>query len=246
MSLIRHPRAAGAKPASPTEADAAGPYRAEAARFAVLRRVAPMLRHDMAGAMQPLGMIAMVLQRRIQGAAPDMPAIAKNVASIGTLTKEAVAGCMDAISWLAPREDIAVGLQTGTDEVLKLLGIELSASALSAVNDIADGAGDAPQSYFRSVLVGAVLAFCDQASESGVLHVSLQIGAQDDSTRGQRCLLLKVVPDATGNATPAGDKPRRIDWVDVQAMADSFGATATCGDGWVTLGLPGQNDSASR
>lgn len=242
MSLRRHPDAAGAKPALPTEADAAGPYRAEAARFAVLRRVAPMLRHDMAGAMQPLGMIAMVMQRRMQGAAPDMAAIAKNVASIGTLSKEAVAGCMNAISWLAPREDVAVDLQVGTDEVLKLLGIELSASALVSVNAVAAGEAVASQSYFRSVLVGAILAFCDQVSKGGELHVSVAGTGQNGAADSQRRLLVKVVSDPAANAPPAADKARRIDWLDVQAMADSFGVQATCGEGWVTLGLPGRND----
>ncbi|MBC7649266.1 MAG: hypothetical protein H7197_09170, partial [Vitreoscilla sp.] len=62
---------------------------AEAACYAVLRRLMPVLRHDVAGALQPVRMLLMVLERRMQAAEPDLEAIAKNVTSLSTLTKQA-------------------------------------------------------------------------------------------------------------------------------------------------------------
>ena len=48
---------------------------AEAATYALLRRLTPALRHHMVGALQPLGMVAAMLERRSQVAAPDMASI---------------------------------------------------------------------------------------------------------------------------------------------------------------------------
>ncbi|MEO7253008.1 MAG: hypothetical protein ABIZ64_02090, partial [Casimicrobium sp.] len=78
---------------------------AEAACYAVLQRIAPVLRHDVAGLMQPMGMLMMLLQRRVQLPEPDLQMIAKNVASANALTKQATVGCINAISWMISRED---------------------------------------------------------------------------------------------------------------------------------------------
>lgn len=202
---------------------------AEAARFAVLSRVAPMLRHDMAGALQPLGMVAMVMQRRVQVPEPDLSAIAKNAASIFSLTKEAAAGCIDAISWLAPREDPSVSLRCGVEDVLKVLLVELSGCGLEAVNDVPENAPGAPQGYFRTVLAGALLAICDEGTGGGRLH----IGTHADQTR----LVLRLVAVETSVQT-AGTRPRCIEWRDVQAIAASLGTTLERSEDGVTLGLP--------
>ena len=97
---------------------------AEAASYAVLRRIAPALRHDVAGFMQPVGMLVMVLQRRVQLPEPDLQAIGKTVASVTALAKEATTGCMNAVDWLASREDIRVPMVAGADEVVRLLALE--------------------------------------------------------------------------------------------------------------------------
>jgi hypothetical protein len=204
----------------------------EAARFAVLCRVAPMLRHDMAGALQPLGMVAMVLQRRVQASDPDLAAIAKNAASISSLTKDAAAGCIDAISWLAPREDPVVSLHRGVEDVLKVLLVELSGCGLEAVNDIPENSSDAPQGYFRTVLAGALLAFCDEGTGGGKLHIGVLAGQS-----GPARLVLRLVAAETSVGVASRHK-RRIEWPDVQALATSSGTTLERSEDGFTLGLP--------
>jgi len=215
---------------------------AEAAFYAVLRRVAPVLRHDVAGFMQPVGMLMMVLQRRVQMPKPDLQMIAKNVASVSALAKEATAGCMNAMGWIAAREDAAVSLRSSVIEVAKLLAMELSAQGLDINNTIPSDAVAVPQSFFRSVLVGAVLAFCDQRMAGSTLQVSLDVEA-GDNTAAHR-LMLRMLPgdspDAPGltDSSAMGLASRRIDWADVEAMAGTFGVAMERGDGYLTLGLP--------
>jgi hypothetical protein len=212
---------------------------AEAASYAVLRRIAPVLRHDVAGFMQPVGMLMMVLQRRVQMPEPDLQAIAKNVASVSALTKEATTGCMNAMGWMASREDTGVSLLHSVDEAAKLLAMELSASGLEITNAISDDAVTIPQSFFRGVLMAALLAFCDQRTAGSILRLSLEPGAESGS--GDLRLMLRMLPGdaAAAAASPAMDrKSRSIDWHDVEAMARSFGATMSRGEGWLSLDLP--------
>ena len=209
---------------------------AEAAHYAVLCRVAPMLRHDMAGALQPLGMVAMVLQRRIQAAEPDLHSISKNVASIGSLTKEAAAGCMNAIGWLAPREDPAVSWRSGVENVLQVLAIELSGCRLEPANCIPEGAATAPESYFRTVFAGALLAFCDQCTVAGPLQIVIDDSQNNAGGQGRPRLCLSV--PSSGEPKPQALRSRPILWQDVQALATCWGAEVVMGDGWMTVGLP--------
>ena len=203
----------------------------EAASYAVLHRVAPALRHDVAGVMQPVGMLVMVLQRRVQMPEPDMQAIVKNVTSVCALAKDATTGCMNAMDWMASRQDASVSLHAGADEVVRLLALELSGRGLTAANDIADDKACLPRRFFRSILASALLAWCDQEPGAGVLRIS---GASDANDAE---LKLQFEADGTALAADAASPQRRIGWDDVEALARASGATLSRGDGWLRLQL---------
>ena len=197
----------------------------------MLHRIVPALRHDVAGFIQPVGMLVMVLQRRVQMPEPDMQAIAKNVMSVSALTKEATTGCMNAMDWMASREDVSVSLHAGADDVVRLLALELTGCGLSAANDIAEDKARLPRRFFRSVLAGALLAWCDQKPGAGVLRIS---GASDAN---EAELKLQFEADGTALAADAVSPQRPIGWDDVEALARACGATLSRGDGWLRLRL---------
>lgn len=239
-------RAAAAPPVTP---DFLQERLAEAASYAVLRRIAPALRHDVAGFMQPVGMLVMVLQRRLQMPEPDLQAIAKNVTSVSALAKEATTGCMNAMDWTASREDACVSFPAGVDEVVRLLALELSGRGLSATHDMAAdmpanrpaNKARVPRRFFRSVLAAALLAWCDQKPGAGVLRIS----GSSDANEAE----LKLQFEADGTALPpdAGSPQRRIGWNDVEALARASGATLSMGDDWLRLRLRhSSGDAANR
>lgn len=212
---------------------------AEAASFAVLRRIAPVLRHDVAGFMQPIGMMMMVLLRRVQAPEPDLQEIAKNVASASVLTKDATSRCMNAMDWMASRGDISVGLRRSVDEVTKLLAVEFLTSGLQISNDISNDDVTVPASFFRSVVTGALLAFCDQRTGGSVLQISLESKTEDNQPALGLMLRMQSGKAVYLNELPLIDRSSRsIDWSDVDAMAGSFGIAATRGIGWLGLDLP--------
>ena len=222
--------------ASPLARSEPAPNRlAEAARYAVLQRIAPVLRHDVAGLMQPVAMLMIVLQRRVQSPEPDMLTIAKNVASASAMAKEATAGYMSVMGWIGAREDAEVSLRSSVNEAATLLAMELSAQGLEISNIISSDAATVPQSFFRSVLVGALLAFCDQRTAGSTLQISLHTETENGSTANQ--LMLRMLP-GDAPVVPSADRPSRpMDWPDVEAMAGSFGVAVTRGEGYLALGL---------
>jgi len=196
----------------------------------------------MAGSMQPISMIAMVLQRRMQAPEPDMQAIAKNTASISALTKDAMAAGMDAMGWLTQRDDAPIELQAGLQEMTRMLTIELSACGLQLVSEAGLHAPQVPRGFVRTVLVAAVLAFCDGPREAGTLSIRVE-SSLDNGSGGMpgSALIVRRTPDpeAAGFAESlAPTRTRPIGWDDVQALASLFGVPVTLGAGWVKIRLP--------
>lgn len=231
------PSESAARPSSP---EGLNDRLAEAACYAVLRRLMPALRHDVAGTMQPVRMLLMVLERRVQALEPDMQAITKSVISASALTKQATADCINALEWIGSSQDAHVSLSSSVDEAIKLLAIDLSANALELVNGISDDAVTASQSFLRTVFMGALLAFCDQRDVGGILHVTSEV-ANDSYSANQLRLRLRLLPGDAGKSPAFEDivgKNRLIDWSDVEAMARSFSVSVARGDGWLTLDLP--------
>ncbi len=214
---------------------------AEAAHYAVLNRLMPVLRHEVAGAMQPARMLLMVLEKRLQTTDPDLQAIAKNVTSVNKVFKEASTSCLSALGWVAASEDIQMGLRSFVDQSAALLAMELFSNSLTLTNGIEDDSATASLAFLRSVFIAALLAFCDQHVDGGTLEVTLIPAARANAVPEQMQLHVRMLPN--DGARPAAmleavPKYRMISWADVGALALSGGVPLAQGDGWMTLGLP--------
>ena len=238
MSTSESANLPSASIAAPTDRECLNDRLAEAACYAVLRRLMPVLRHDVAGSMQPVRMLMMVLERRVHAPEPDVQAITKSVVSVSALTKQANADCINALDWIGSSQDAQVSLRSSVDEAIKLLAMELSANALVLVNGISDDTPTAPQSFLRTVFMGSLLAFCDHCTAGGTLKVTFEAATSSHSSHRLELRLLQddaVKPPAFQGLVR---KYRLMDWHDVQAMARPFGVAVTQGDGWLTLDLP--------
>lgn len=205
---------------------------AEAARYAVLGRLSPMLRHDMAGALQPLRMISAMLQRRLEAAVLDRVAIAKNVSAIDVLSKEAAAHCMGAMNWLVPINEDSVSVQAGVQELLTLTATELFLHGLVGVNAVPDAEARFPRTFFRSIFAAALLALCDSSDGAASVHVELL------NLNGDVDLHLRVARDALAPAAQPVQRQRRLDWDDVRVLAAAAGLAFAQGEEGVSLRLP--------
>lgn len=227
-------------PPTPGSTPALAARLAEAARYALLRRLAPTLRHDMAGALQPISMVAVMLEKRLQKPAPDMGVIGKNVHDINTLAREASSTCMQLMTWLAPKQDALVGVHEGLQDVTALVATELSFQGVTLVNDTEGSPSQLPTSVLRGLFMTSLLALTD--SHVGPATVRLGAAQQGADT----VLTLTLEPSASqGDYLPAHASYRLLDWDDVRALAAAESVEFTLdydadtGSTQVTLRCPG-------
>lgn len=188
---------------------------AEAARYALLRRLAPSIRHHLVGEFQPIGMVASMMDRRLQTDAPNLAHLRENSASLGKLSRTAASMCMNLMSWLAPKKEAVTQLDSGVLDCLSLLTTELRFRGFVIVNEIADMPVDVSLSALRSVLPAALLALSDQ--QPGPADVVLSATWVD----GAVAVSMRRRPaERSADNSPNTDY-RALTWLDVAALAQA-------------------------
>ncbi len=192
----------------------------EAARYALLRRLTPTLRHHLVGEFQPIGMIAAMMDRRLQAEQPNLASLRENSASLGKLSRAAASNCLNIMTWISPKGDGTVALDEGVQECLGLLSTEFRFKGLVIVNEVRapqlDGAAGmaVPLNALRSVLPAALLALSDETRGAADFLV------QALPMRGagvQLTLRRQSAERATDNGSSA--EYRALTWRDVEVLA---------------------------
>lgn len=185
----------------------------ESARYALLRRIAPALRHHMAGTLQPIGMISAIMERRLQAAEPDLTALRDSSKSIGTLSRSAASAGMNLITWVVPKENGVVSLQAGVEECVGLLATDLAFRGFTLVNNI--GPSDALTSVgaLRTVFTAALITLTDSARSPA----SVVLSSEPDHDQTWVRITVNCKDGATGSDDP--QSYRKLGWDDVNVLA---------------------------
>lgn len=185
----------------------------EAAYYALLRRLAPTIRHHMVGDLQPMGMICATMERRMKNGNPDLASIQDNIARIDTLSRQAVKSCLGLMTWVAPEEKAITPLGAAIADSMSLLKNEFSFRGYT----ITEEAGEQPQEIARNAvrhtLSAVLIALSDEQPGPGGLHITAETTASE--------AVLHVQRRATDGAAPftnAG-RYRPLEWRDVEAIA---------------------------
>lgn len=204
-------------PNTPSSTPASHPgqelLREEAARYALLRRIAPAIRHHMAGTLQPIGMISAILERRLQASAPDLAVLRDNSKSISTLSRSAASGCMNLITWVVPKENGVIPLEAGVEEALGMLATDLAFRGFTVANQV--NAPEVNTSVFalRTVFTACLIALTDAA------HAPATVVLSSEPADGQTRVRITISRD-NGEAAPDEARTyRALGWDDVQALA---------------------------
>lgn len=204
----------------------------EAARYALLRRLTPTLRHHMAGEFQPIGMMAALLERRLQQAGTDMRSLKDSCAAIGQLSRQAASQCVDLMTWVAPRAPAAMPAGQAITESVNLLATSLRFRGFALINQAPDLSPRISVTAARSVLTAALLALSDGAHQAADLQV------QARSEGGQVLIDLWMVPAARSTDNGHPEDYRALSWDDVQALASAEGVSLERQGDQVRLTLP--------
>ena len=193
---------------------------AEAARYALMRRLMPAIRHHIAGSLQPIGMMSAMLERRIMAANPDMAQLGKNARALSALSRDAAAISLNLMTWLAPRDNDPITIISGVEESLGLIATELSFRGFDVVNSTADVFARLPKAVLRSVFTASLIALTDAAEHAA--QVVIASSQEADITQ----LKISIVQLNTAPPVRAENhisNYRTLQWDDVQALADAQG-----------------------
>ena len=201
----------------------------EAARYAVLRRLAPSLRHHMVRPLQPIGLIYGVLHHKLSAEQPDLPSVRQEAEKINEFAKAALDECMDMSTWLAPEPDVLTDVESGVKECVGLLATMLHFCGFRLINSVEELPTQVLRDAMRMVLSAALLEMTDAMSEPATVTIQARASASDIT------VLLQAEPLAEGQLDRYDDGYRKLAWADVQALALSEHVGLSRQDRQVTL-----------
>lgn len=206
----------------------------EASRYALLQRLTPGIRHQIAGAFQPITMLASSMQRLVQDPNVDQAKIAAHSASMHSFSRSGATFSLGCFSWLSADERVDIGVNEGVNGCLNLIATELALREFTIVNDLATCTETWPREALRSVFTAALLALADFAPSPAALVLSSESGDKGfaltlEARSADGAIVRELVPIY-----------RKIEWLDVELLAEAEGVSLerTAGGARLSL-LPG-------
>jgi hypothetical protein len=192
-------------------------HAAEAARYALLRRLAPSMRHHLVVNLQPIGMIYEVMDRRLRAPQPDLANVHDSAHKINGFAKAALNSCLDVVGWLAPDENATCGVGDGVRECAGLLATSLSFRGYALRNEVDSVPGRVRRTAMRNLLTALLIHATDETPPP----VDVVIRAAGESDGARITLSMEPGTGEKGFSTEAGY--RALAWTDVQALAAAEG-----------------------
>lgn len=203
----------------------------EAARYAVLRRLSPALRHHLIRPLQPITLIYGVMRHKLSAPSVDVEAIKTHADKINDFAKDALAQCLDISSWMAPEPGVLVEFGAGVRECIGLLATTLHFRGFHLVNEVEDMPQKVKRDAVRMVLNAALLEITDTLTEPARLTLSAH--SQSDEVT----LSVKVELRDDGRVENYDDGYRKLLWSDVQALSAFEGVSLSRHVNSVTMGF---------
>ena len=185
----------------------------EAARYALLQRLAPSLEHHLMGKFQSMGMIAAMMERRFQAADPDLASLREDCLSIGSVSRTAVDSMINIMSWVEPKADAIVKFSAGVSECLGLLSTKLRFKGFVIVNEVPQIDVELSSRALRSVLSSTLIALSDLSKFPATLV--LRARALPDCIE----LSIDLHPIERGSKSAYMSDYRSLKWRDVEILA---------------------------
>jgi hypothetical protein len=212
---------------------------AEAARYGVLRRLGPALKHDMVVNLQAIAMLAEVLNARLDRGSPDPADFQSSIAKLNRLARDAVASCLKVAAWLEPGEDEGIKLCDGVNECLQLLASNFNFRGFLVEVDCADAPFQVSRVVLRNLLIASLITLTDAAGGPS------RVDVQADIEGSTAILTVRISPrEDDYEGLPYEPSYRQLDWADVQALALAEGVALDRGPDHISLRMPRQVPTA--
>jgi hypothetical protein len=204
----------------------------ESARYALLRRLAFAMRHEMVVHFQPIGMVAEVMERRLRSPNPDLAQLQQAMGKIQGFSKQAAQSCLDVITWLSPDATATVPMPEAIDEIMRLLRSNLSFRGFQLRTEGEATAEPVHKAAARMLLPACLLALSDESQAPADLVLKVEPGD------GEVTLDMRVHRTEGAAGFPGEPTYRPLGWHEVEALARAENMTLDRGPGWARLSVP--------
>ncbi|TFZ06705.1 hypothetical protein EZ313_08805 [Ramlibacter henchirensis] len=184
----------------------------ESARYALLRRLAFSIRHQMVAHLQPIGMVTELLERRLRSPSPDLAQVHDSVAKINGLSKAAAQDTLDVITWMAPEPGATAPLDAVLKDTVTLLRGNFSFRGFALKSDVESLPKPVGRAAARMLLPAALLALTDTVEGPAEVLVTAQ-------TREDVVLVDLQLRRTQGESFENQLSYRAITWPEVRALA---------------------------
>lgn len=201
----------------------------EAARYAVLRRLAPSLRHQMVRPLQPIGLIYGVMRHKLSAAQPDLQSVRQEAEKINDFAKAAIDECMDMGTWLSPEPGVLTRMDAGVGECVGLMATMLHFCGFRLTSEVETLPEMVLRDAVRTVLSAVLFAVTDALAEPAALVIRATAGMAEVT------LSVHISLSGEGSVERYDDGYRMLFWDDVQALAAAAQVVLARQDQLVTM-----------
>lgn len=201
----------------------------EAARYALLRRLSPSLRHHMVRPLQPIGLIYGVMHHKLSAEEPDLQSVRMEAEKINEFAKAALDECVNMSTWLTPEPDVLTRLDSGVREGVSLLATMLHFCGFRLVNEIENIPAQVQRDAVRMVVIGALLELTDSLDGPAILTLSAS------TSKGKAVVSIQVSHKGEGLVDRYEEGYRKLLWADVVALAAAEHVGLSRQDGRVSM-----------
>lgn len=203
---------------------------ADAVRYAVLRRLAPGIRHGLMGDLQAIQFLAELAARQLRAPA-DIAKIEDGLTQIITQTRSTVVTCRSIVEWLRPETGTTVALGEGVAQCLKLAGDDWALRGIKARTSLQEADAPVDRAALRELLTTSLLALTD--TQPGSLDIEVRSAADGNDV----ALDVGVCAAERPSSMPRSEHERKLTWTDVQMLAQVHRVPCDCRPDGATLRL---------
>lgn len=210
----------------------------EGARYALLQRLTPILQHQMMGNFQSMDMIAVMMERRLQSASPDLDSMRQDCDLLGSVSESAIKSVINLLTWVRPKPAATQPFDAGMEECATVLLNEFKLKGFAIANEVSQVPAEFSSRALRSVVSAALVCLSDQSAAPGTLTLRAQVFSDRID------LSIDLRPNEQQQArTVIANGYRLLNWRDMELLAGAEAVGLARNDSGVrlTFNLPSGN-----
>lgn len=204
--------------------------RVDALRYALLRKLAPGLRHALMGELQAIQLSAEFAARALQ-TGTDPADLQASVERLPLGCAEAARTGRSLVEWFRPEDGTLVTVKDGIDLCLKLAGEDWFLRGIQASTDVPQGDVKVPDAALRELVVTALLILTDMHEGAADVHIAARVNGDLVD------VALHAHPAQRAASIVPLDSYRKLVWADLRLLAATYGVPCSCENSRATLQL---------